>query len=323
MLKSILFTHDDLDGAGCRIVYEFFNKKNKHRKIIDCSNNSIDDDVINIIDGNSTNNKTEIIFADICPSRGIIDKLIEKYNIIRVFDHHVTNIYVTNILPTAVVSPSNELGKMNSGTSLLYQYFLESNVVNNKLLDLLVDTIRSYDTFEWKSTNNIDAKRMLTLFSILGMDRFCEYYLNRLNSKDHNLFLKTDLLFIEGYIENRQKLMEKIKFDDIYKVNIKGLNAAVMFSGMGVGVSDFSHQFLTNHPEFDIFIMINLGYKKLEFRTIRDDIDVAFYLAKGAGGGGHPKAAGSPIPEQLINEILNMVKFHIENPDGFLKEVNS
>ena len=96
-----------------------------------------------------------------------------------------------------------------------------------------------------------------------------------------------------------------------------------MFSGMGVGVSDFSYQFLTKYPEFDAFLMINLGYKKLEFRTIKDDIDTAFYLAKPAGGGGHPKASGSPIPEQLINEILNMIKFHLEDPDGFLKEVNS
>jgi oligoribonuclease NrnB/cAMP/cGMP phosphodiesterase (DHH superfamily) len=241
--------------------------------------------------------------------------------------------YALEVIPDATVIPENEFGKMNCGTSLMYQYFcgLDENDPrgdyfrtkgNQSLLSEFVETVRSYDTFEWKESDNKDAKRMVSLFFLIGMDRFCNKYLKRL--KDENgsdkLFLETDLEFIEARIENEQSMIDKVDIDKLFHVEIKGLKAIVMFTGTGVSLSELAHQLLTKHPEIDIFIGINFGAGIINYRCVKENIDTGYYLAKPAGGGGHPRASGNPIPSELIKEVLDHILYLID-PDSESKKL--
>ena len=62
-------------------------------------------------------------------------------------------------------------------------------------------------------------------------------------------------------------------------------------------------------PEYDFIEIINFSSNGVSFRTRKDDVNLT-KLAKVFNGGGHPKAAGCPIPNELkynfIDELLDV-----------------
>lgn len=362
MLKTILFDHDDLDGAGCRIVFQlaYHHMKNgEEYKIVHCSNNHVDKIVTDMINSDDVNEDTEIYFSDICASREVLEAVVAKFKTVRIFDHHRTNFFATWIVPNAVIVPENNLGVLESGTSLLFKYFaeiaannpydprslyfLDKNTLNKLIADSkksgknwkesiglfitaidhnnfgffadLVENIRSYDTYDWKDKNNLTAKKLQTLFFLLGMDRFCHRYTERIIRRDNtDIISKTDLEFVDAKLESEKRVIESIGLDDIYDVSIKGLRAAFILSSAGANISEVSHQFLTNHPEFDMFIGFNFSRGgEYSFRCVRDDIDIGTDIALPIGGGGHPKASGAPIPIGIKNSIIDLLMSGIDD----------
>ena len=55
-------------------------------------------------------------------------------------------------------------------------------------------------------------------------------------------------------------------------------------------LSELGNELGKENPHLDYIAMINMGSKKISFRTIHDHIDVSAIAAK-YGGGGHQKAA--------------------------------
>ena len=73
-------------------------------------------------------------------------------------------------------------------------------------------------------------------------------------------------------------------------------------------MSELAHQFLTKHPEFDIFVSFSLWKGgEFSFRTIKDDLDLGKDVASPIGGGGHPKASGAQINDEFRDELMNMI----------------
>jgi oligoribonuclease NrnB/cAMP/cGMP phosphodiesterase (DHH superfamily) len=195
MLRRILFTHDDMDGAGCSILWKLANRlaPEDNWDTVNCSNYNIDTKVEMFLNEGNYNDETVVCFADICVSRALLEKLSHMFKTVKIFDHHVTNLFATEIIPDAVVKPENENGKMESGTSLLYHYLysLSNNENTDKdddfitgtrvfnfgynskavSINCLVDAIRSYDTFEFKSTGDMTPKYMQVLFSLSGFSK--------------------------------------------------------------------------------------------------------------------------------------------------------
>lgn len=328
MLKSILFTHDDLDGAGCRVVYEIMKKnevKGEDYLVINCGNATIDEDVSQTI-LNAKNlgitKETEIIFADIVSHIEILESLKLAFNTVRIFDHHRTNFPAQQVIEGAVIVPENEMGVMESGTSLLYKYFAELGVLdpvtydifdkkyNQKLIGHFVDTVRSYDTYEWKENDNRIAKELQTLFFMLGMERFCKRYVDLLTTEGagDTLISVYDMDFVSARLEAEQAVIDSITPDDVYQFDLRGYKAAFILGSKGANISELSHQFLQKYPEFDIFSAFMLGRKaEFSFRTIRDDIDVGATFALPIGGGGHAKASGAPLKEGYVDEIMDIM----------------
>lgn len=360
MLKVIQFDHDDLDGAGCRIVFQIAHshlEEGEDYEVIHCSNVAVDEIVTKTIERADVNEDTVIYFTDICASRDVMEIVAKKFKTVKVFDHHRTNFFVTWIIPDAVIVPENSMGVLESGTSLLFQHFCElaatdpydprslhfldstslkkavddfkpygalapmydkytEGIDTFKMFSELVCHVRSYDTYEWKESNNLTAKKLQTLFFLLGMDRFCKRYVNRIENGPNGCEIidPNDLDFADAKLEYEKRVIDSIGIDDVYDVSIKGMRAAFILSSAGANISEVSHQFLTKHPEFDIFIGFSFSKGgEYSFRTTRDDLDLGATIAQPIGGGGHPKASGAPIPLEVRAQIIDLLMGNIDS----------
>ena len=61
----------------------------------------------------------------------------------------------------------------------------------------------------------------------------------------------------------------------------------------------------TEYPEKDLYI-INYG-SGISMRGVKKDFNVGMFAKGNYGGGGHPGAAGFPIPEEMIHEYMEQI----------------
>ena len=326
MLKEVLFTHNDLDGYGCGLVFHIshsFMSKDEY-SVFHCANNKIDDVVRDTIP--SLDLSTKITFADICCSENLLKELVNKGFGVHVFDHHPTNAYASNILGAdATIIPVDENGKMQCGTSLLFNHYMNiikdhpdnkrsismSNT-NIALFSKFVDTVRSYDTWEWKSTNNMDAKYLNTLLYMMDPNIFIDKYIKVIcNPGDlkNDLFDENDMTFIMSKINMEQKIIDGFTPDKVIPINVRGYNCGLILGHVGANIGDLGYQFLNKYPEFDMIcqFIINTNGLTFSFRCTRDDIDLGKDISAPIGGGGHPKAAGAPIDSSIEDEIVTIL----------------
>lgn len=340
MLKELFVTHNDFDAAGCAIAYAlsvndpfhptgFRGFEHPEYKIIYCSNYDVDEKIQEEIVNGNLHIDTTLYMADICCSREMMNKLLNRGpKKIIVIDHHKTNLWAKDVLgDNAIIEcDPDQYGVKDSGASLTYKYFEELGRYDNykdypkenisfKLFRNVIKKARSYDTFQWKENDDFEAKELQTLFFLLGMQRFVNKYIQRILSDhfdDDILIIPEHQQFVDAKIEWEQENIDAVSPEDVFNVEIKGYACAVKFQTGGMNISELSHQFLTKYPGYDIFIGINIGDGSIAFRTQRDDIDTGVEFARnvmvnGKYGGGHPKASGCGIPEELRKEIIDMI----------------
>jgi len=335
MLKSILFTHDDMDGCGCRVVYEIahlYEEKGKDYDVLNCSNNSLDEDVLKELNSGRISPETTIVFfADLCGRPETLELLKSKSYDVRVFDHHNTNLHALETYPNAVVMERNEAGKKVSGTSLLFQYFNayalehpewegskyfnDSTAINMNLFGTFVDTVRSYDTYEWKETGNVRAKELQTLFFMLGIEAFCEQYVKLIQDKDETKLISDhDMIFVRNKINLEQAIIDRFTVNDVIPIQLLGdkdqkmHDGCMVISTKGATMSELGYQFLEKHPEFEFIVGFNLTYPghEVSFRSRTGLVDTGVEFAARIGGGGHPEASGAPLPKSALNDLINI-----------------
>ena len=313
MSKKILFTHTDLDGVGGEIVARLVFGED-----ITCIHSeipSIDTAVEKMLE---TYNGEEIIFSDICATERMLTKLHDMDIHPRIFDHHPTNMYATEIFADACIVPKNSDGVMECGTSLLYKYLKSTGWSGyTETTDLFVDTVRSYDTYEWKSTNNMLAKNLQTLFGILGYEKFANKYVEYLNEYHDQIITDNDMVFVKAKIDLEQEAIDSYTLDDCYQfeIEVKGKRkylGGLVFTSPGINPSELGYQFLSKYPEIDFLVMPNWRQSGLAFRSIKDDILLGDDICKKLGGGGHPKASGAPIKPILLDDIKHMIVSDIQ-----------
>ena len=313
MYKYVLFTHNDMDGAGCRIVFHLAHRNALVGDMLieHCTYKDIDEKVQARLEEMNPE-ETELVFADITPSMMTAMKLKELGFTVRIFDHHVTAYPLQQVFPDAVIVPENELGIMQSGTSLIYQYYsklgwIEAWIDPHKegLLAELVDTIRAYDTYEWKETDNLKAKRLQTMFFMLGMERFVDKYMLRIISEyPSDLILDTELEFIDARIDREKEIIANFSVDDLVTLESGGYKIALVIYSKGASISELACEFLAKNPDYDFMVGFSLAqYGKLELRSATDEIDVS-KIAQKLGGGGHRRASGANLPSYIYSGIV-------------------
>lgn len=319
-MKIKLFTDTDLDGLGCAIVAKLAFGDDV--EVTHCSYRNLNQRVEHFFQ-NEDNKNIKLYITDLAVNEQVEKKLNERYHHgghVQMIDHHVTALHF-NQYPWGFVQPEYDNGKKTCATSLLFEHFVENKQLEQTpALVEFVDLVRQYDTWEWDENDNILAKHLNDLFFMFGREQFEEDLLKRLK-ENPDLFQLTDMenmlmdveeKKIERYIYAKNKQIVQ-RFVGKYCIGI--VHAEQYLSELGNALNK-------KNPHLDMIVLVNVGTKKVGFRTIHDEVNVAQF-AKELGGGGHPKASGCDLNEETFKLFVTDV-FHLEpiKPDPEKNEVN-
>jgi oligoribonuclease NrnB/cAMP/cGMP phosphodiesterase (DHH superfamily) len=299
MRKIKLFTHNDLDGIGCAILA---NLAFIDLDIEYCDYGNINEKVKALLENKDYNNYQHIYITDISVSEDIAAIINNTqcpefkedskfYNHFTLIDHHPTAKHLEKYC-WCTIQIENEKGKC-SGTSLFYDYLLthveHSEIMNSNAIKDFVETVRQYDSWEWKTIFNNEApKEWNNLLRLYGRERFVKKIIENLKEKSEFAFDKTDLLLLELNEDKKQLYFEK-KSKELIKQDVQSYKVGVVFSEQYI--SELGNYLAEKFLDLDFIILI--GSKTISYRGIKD-IDLGLF-AKQFGGGGHPKASGSEI----------------------------
>ncbi len=315
-----LFTHNDLDGLACVLLaWLAYGKDNVDFDT--CRYEDINEKLNLYLDEKQYETFDYCYVTDIS-MRDEVAYRINTYfdtptNYIALHDHHISAIAL-NQYPWCHVTVEDTVGIKCSGTTLFYEALLKSDVPHKDLIEMplvksFVEKVRRYDTWDWQTLEDIESKQLNDLFFILGKERFLDYWLERIEqsvTSDANsqtftfddtqkLLLELRQNEIDQYIESRhEEMIEK---------EIAGYKAGIVFANRFQ--SELGNQLALLHPELDFIAMINVG-GGVSCRTAKEDVNLA-EIAALFGGGGHAKAAGLPVKDDVREMVINQI-FHID-----------
>lgn len=300
-----LLSHNDLDGVGCGILAKLaFNDKVKIRYN---SITALDREIEFFLENDQQ--KTFLFITDLSPNEKNEKRIHDYYQAtgnVQLLDHHKTALHL-NQYEWGKVLIEDEQG-LTSATSLFFQYLVTHGLLEKtEAISEFVELVRQYDTWEWEKNGNFQAQRLNALFFLVSIEEFEEKMLDRLKTNDHfdfDEFEKKILSMEEGkierYIRRKKRELVQTNFGEFYA----GIVYAESYH------SELGNELGKENVHLDYIAMMNMGSKKISFRTIHDHIDVSSIAAQ-FGGGGHQKAAGCSLTVEAYKQFV-LETFHIE-----------
>ena len=294
-----LLSHNDLDGVGCGIL-----AKLAYGNQIDVRYNSISKlnyEVSHFLE--EENKETYLYITDLSVNEENEKKLNEHYKNggkVQLIDHHKTALHF-NEYDWAFVEVQDKEGVLTSATSMFYAYLLEHGKLEEmRALNEFVELVRQYDTWDWEKNENIKAKQLNALFFLLSINEFEETMIHRLETSDRFYFEPFEQKLLD---------MEETKIDRFVRKKRRQIVQAEIdnyFSGVVYAesyLSELGNELGKEYPHLDYIAMLNIGSKRISFRTIHDDIDVS-EVAQKYGGGGHSKASGCTMTTEAFQQFV-------------------
>ena len=308
-----LFTHNDLDGLACVLLAKLAYGEDAIDFEI-CHYKDIHDKLTLYLDEKQYETFDHCFITDISMKEELAATMTEHFGLnpipFTLIDHHISAITL-NTYPWCHISIEDEHGIKCSGTSLFYKALCTLDVpyresLYTPLVQSFVEKVRRYDTWDWQTLEDLEAKQLNDLFFILGKERFLDYWQERLkkDTEDFSFDTTQKLLLeirqneIDQYIESRN--------EEIIAKEIAGYKAGIVFANQFQ--SELGNQLALLHPEYDFIAMINVG-GGVSCRTVKDNVNLA-EIAALFDGGGHAKAAGLPVKEEIREMVINQI-FHI------------
>ena len=309
MEKVKLISHTDLDGYGCEYILKAFGFE---VDAVHTNYDKVNDIVIDYITSGKYKEYDRTFITDISINDKVAKLINDLYIIddinIVLLDHHITAMEL-NKYDWCYISETL-LNDKTCGTELVYQYILKNyitelkentSISSNYLFNIidLVNTIRIYDTWIWKETDYLKSKYLNDLFYILGNEKFwellsCNGYLDvDMFIGDYFYLIEIEQEKTDNYIKKKQKEIIKYPIDE-YMVGIVFANKYH---------SELGNVLAETNTDCDLIAII--GENNISYRTIKD-IDCSEF-AKRFGGGGHPKASGSPINLKQKDDIVKLL----------------
>ncbi|NPC92977.1 oligoribonuclease [Bacillus sp. WMMC1349] len=301
-----VYSHNDLDGVGCGIIAKIaFGEQ------VDVRYNSVtslDIQVERFLSAVENRRKTQegLFITDLSVHQDNEKRLndyAESGGKIKLIDHHKTALHF-NQYPWGLVKVDYEDGRLASATSLFYEYLIENGLLTKtKALDQFVELVRKYDTWEWERTEDLQAKRLNDLFFMVSIDEFEEKMIRRLKENEQFSFNEFEEKILDMEEEKIERYIRR-KRREIVQTFINGHCVGIVYAENYH--SEVGNELGKDNPHLDYIAILNPGGKKVSLRTIHDQIDVS-EIAATFGGGGHAKASGCP----LTNEVF---KLYVSEP---------
>ncbi|WP_046175717.1 DHH family phosphoesterase [Domibacillus indicus] len=294
-----LLSHNDLDGVSCGILAKLafgsdaavrYNSISGLNQEVQWFLENGDPGTFLFITDLSVNEENEQKLNDFYQSGGKVQLL----------DHHKTALHLNNYDWGHVVIEEEE-GRLASAASLLYNYLITYEYLTpSPAADEFVELVRQYDTWEWEKHGNRQAQRLNALFFLISIDEFEEKMINRLKTSDHFFFdeLEEKILDME---ERKTERYIRRKRRELIQAPVENQFAGIVFAESYH--SELGNELSKDCPHLDYIAIINAGSRRISFRTIHDSVDVS-ETAGFFGGGGHAKAAGSPLTADAFRRFV-------------------
>ncbi|KKB37072.1 DHH family phosphoesterase [Bacillus thermotolerans] len=300
-----LLSHNDLDGVGCGILAKLAFGKDVAVRYNSIS--GLNYEVEWFLENDSP--KTSLIITDLSVNEENEKKLEEFHQAggkVQLLDHHKTALHF-NEYEWAEVIVEDEESKLTSATSLFYGYLQKyERIEPSEAISEFVELVRQYDTWEWEKNENEEARRLNALFFLLSIDEFEEKMIHRLQTNEHFFFdefeeklLDMEETKAERYIRRKRRELVQIKVNELF--------AGVVYAESYH--SELGNELGKDNPHLDYIAIINIGGKRMGFRTIHDHVDVS-EVAGRYGGGGHAKASGCQLTEEAYKHFVTDT-FHL------------
>jgi len=301
-----LLSHNDLDGVGCGILAKLaFGKEVKVRYN---SVSGLDREVEWFFE--NENRDTFLFITDLSVNEENEKRLEEFYQrggMVQLLDHHKTSVHFNDYEWGSVVVEEDD-GKLTSATSLLYEYLVAHQLMESSdAVGEFVELVRQYDTWEWEKNENHQAHRLNALFFLVSIEEFEEKMITRLKTSDRFDFSEFEEKILEME-ENKIERYIRRKKREVVQTKVSHLYAGVVYAESYH--SELGNELGKEYPHLDYIAILNMGGKRMGFRTIHDHIDVS-EVAGHFGGGGHAKASGCSLVDEAYKEFV-LETFHLE-----------
>lgn len=313
--KVVLFTHIDLDGIGCEILFKSCIPHIQVYRV----NYDFDEDIEYL---KIMKNANIIFISDISISPDTYHTLILLGKIVIMLDHHKSaedkyNEFYSGRTDKSI--PTKYLiDTTKSGTLLTYEFLLQNLFFSNHTgfqienLKILSDLINDYDLWKFEYSQ---SKDMQFLWNSIGSDKFLDKFINGDRNPIDNLS-DEDRELIQN---NRNRLSESIKScKDTYKIHkdIDGYTFAIV-NPKGL-ISLAVAEFIKDMDNVDYAVAINSYGPSLSIRSRKIPIN---HIAESLNGGGHKLASGCPYPTMMdiAKSVANRKVIYKFNLDKFQK----
>lgn len=295
-----LLSHNDLDGVGCGILAKLaFGKDVKVRyNSIAGLNREVEYFFEN------DDKSTFLLVTDLSVNEENEKRIEEFYQAggkVQLIDHHKTSLPYNQYNWGHVVVEDAE-GKLTSATSLLYEYLTTNGILTpSSALSEFVELVRQYDTWEWEKNNNSHAQRLNALFYLVSIEEFEEKMLERLVTSENFYFDDFEKRILDMEEEKINRYIRRKK-RELIQAQIREHFAGIVYAESYH--SELGNELGKEYPHLDYIAILNMGGKRVGFRTIHDDVDVSEVAGK-FGGGGHAKASGCSMSEEAFQLFVS------------------
>ena len=296
-----LFTHNDLDGIGNEILAKLAFDYVDVTIVRNPAEASLEFD--EFLFHELHKDYDHIFITDISISEDVAKK-VDSLNLqnLTLLDHHSTAMYLNKHPLWAKVEVVRN-GIPMSGTHLFYELLnahkLFDGMWGEKALEIFVEKIRRYDTWEWKDKYfDTTASDLNNLFWLYGREKFVNTYVNRFNSLQQfsthrdvwvEMFSDTDKLVLDMNREEKKAYFIR-KEKEMIVSTYNGYKVGIVYADRFI--SELGNHLSEMYSNLDYVALIDIGKCKVSLRTIHDDIHLGEEIAKKFGGGGHSKASG-------------------------------
>jgi len=302
-----LFTHGDLDGAGCAVLFNLFHSKDMH--IVICDYNDIDEKINHLLMSRDRGLEYNVFITDICPSKETcleLDSVNQQDNVnVSLFDHHKTKSWL-------VQYPWATFDSKTSGKGLVLEFFKDKKSIKKEVSNF-TNAVTAWDIWQKRSKYRKRGENLNAVCKFIGLKNFIETFTKDIQSDMKEFKTLVEFLDIkkEEYVSSiiRNQLNKAKPYLDGYANTFKIIFATDYLSEIGNEILDCE-----NGKELKYVCLVNPVTNTVSMRSRSGEVDVG-KIAKELRGGGHQPASGFRINfmhsiERRVAEKLNKLNYY-------------